>query len=69
MRKLKILESYLYFDKHTRNIPLCCHIFFEFVNTKLRNTIPEYQQANIHDSKNGIILCPKCIIKQMKEHT
>ena len=49
------------------NIKLCCHIFFEYVNSKLRNIIPEYQQAKIHDRKKGILFCPDCIIKRMKK--
>ena len=67
MRKLKKLEPYLMFTKHTQKIPLCCHIFFEFVNKTLRSTIPEYQQARIHDSKEGILLCPSCIISKMRK--
>lgn len=68
MRKLKNLQdqSEISFDKHTRNIPLCCHIFFEYVNSKLRAIIPEYQKARIHDHKQGILKCPECIIKELK---
>lgn len=67
MRQLKNLQnqSEISFDKHTKNIKLCCHIFFEYVNSKLRSIIPDYQNANIHDSKNGIIKCPECIIEEL----
>lgn len=67
-RQLKNQQEFadLHFDKHTRKIKLCCHIFFEYVNSKLRSTLPEYQDAKIHDSKNGILLCPECIIKRMR---
>ncbi len=67
MRQLKNLQdqSEISFDKHTKNIKLCCHIFFEYVNSKLRATIPDYQNANIHDSKNGILKCPECIVKEL----
>ena len=34
-----------------------------------RNTIPEYQQARIHDSKKGILLCPKCLVNQMENRS
>lgn len=69
MRKRQLKDQQeladLYFNKHTRKIKLCCHIFFEYVNSKLRATIPEYQEANIHDFEEGIILCPTCLIKKI----
>ena len=55
------------FDKHTRKIKLYCHIFYEYVNSKLRATIPEYQQGKIHDRKEGILFCPDCIVEKIKE--
>ena len=66
MRKLKNQQELadLHFDKHTHNIKLCCNIFFEYVNSKLRSTIPEYQNANIHN-ENGILYCPNCVVEQM----
>lgn len=68
LKQLKNLQfmADMHFDKHTRNIKLCCMIFFEYVNSKLRSTIPEYQEANIHDRENGILLCPECIVKEIK---
>ena len=68
MRKLKNLQELadLHFDKHTKNIKLCCLIFFKYVNSKLRSTLPDYQDAKIHDSKNGIIYCPNCIVREIK---
>jgi hypothetical protein len=68
MRQLKNTreQAFLSFDKHTKNIPLCCHIFFEYVNSALRAKIPEYQEAEIHDHKEGILKCPECIIKELK---
>ena len=59
-------QSFIMFDKHTKNINLCCNIFFEYVESALRNKIPEYGQAEIHDTKKGILYCPECIIKRMK---
>ncbi len=69
MRQLKNQQELadLHFDKHTKKIKLCCHIFFEYVNSKLRSTLPDYQNANIHDSKEGIIYCPECVISKMRE--
>jgi len=55
----------LHFDKHTMKIKLCCHIFFEYVNSKLRSTLPDYQNGNIHDSNEGIIFCPECVVKKL----
>lgn len=55
----------LHFDKHTKNIKLCCHIFFEYVNSKLRSIIPEYGRAVIHNRKQGILYCPECLIKRL----
>jgi len=71
MRQLKNQQPLadLYFDKHTKNIKLCCHIFFEYVNSKLRAILPDYQNAKIHDSKNGILLCPECIIQKLTSHS
>ena len=68
MRQLKNQQDLadLHFDKHTKNIKLCCHIFFEYINSKLRSIIPEYQDAVIHDRKNGILYCPNCIIEKLK---
>ena len=68
MRQLKNQQELadLVFDKHTRKIKLCCHIFFEYVNSKLRATLPDYQNGNIHDSDEGIILCPDCVIKKIE---
>ncbi len=68
MRQLKNQQQLadLNFDKYTKNIPLCCHIFFEYVESKLRSIIPEYGRARIHDHKNGIVKCPECIIKELK---
>lgn len=68
MRQLKNQQELadLHFSKHTRKIKLCCHIFFEYVNSKLRAEIPEYQNAEIHDSDEGIIYCPECVIKRLK---
>ena len=54
------------FSKHTKKIKLCCHIFFEYVNSTLRAEIQEYQTAKIHDNKEGILKCPECIIKELK---
>lgn len=67
MRQLKNRQELadLHFSKHTQKIKLCCHIFFEYVNSKLRATLPEYQGANIHDNREGIIFCPKCIIQRL----
>ena len=65
-RQLKVLEPMMSFDKYTQKIPLCCHIFFEYVNTTLRAIIPEYQNANIHDRKEGILLCPECLIDKIQ---
>lgn len=65
--QLKVLEPYLLFTKRTKKIPLCCHIFFEYVNKTLRSTIPEYQNAEIHNKKDGILLCPECIINKITE--
>lgn len=68
MRQLKNQQELadLHFSKHTQKIKLCCHIFFEYVNSKLRSTIPEYQQANIHDNEEGILFCSNCIVQKMK---
>jgi len=54
MRQLKNLQeqSEISFDKHTKNIKLCCHIFFEYVNSKLRATIQEYQNKKILEIGN-----------------
>lgn len=67
MRQLKNQQELadLHFDKHTRKIKLCCHIFFEYVNSKLRSTLPDYQNGNIHDSNEGIIFCPECVVKKL----
>jgi len=69
MRRLKDQQQLadLHFDKHTKNIKLCCHIFFEYVNSKLRSIIPEYSTAKIHNRKQGILYCPKCLIKRLQE--
>lgn len=73
MRQLKDQQylATMMFDKHTKNINLCCHIFYEYVNSKLRATLVEYQDANIHDTNKGIIFCPECIIKKLttKKHS
>ena len=68
MRQLKNQQKLadLHFDKYTQNIKLCCHIFFEYANSKLRAMLPEYQNSNIHDSENGIIYCPECIIERLR---
>jgi len=68
MRQLKDQQELadLHFDKHTKNIKLCCHIFFEYVNSKLRSIIPEYSTAKIHNHKRGILLCPECVIESFK---
>lgn len=67
MRRLKNQQELadLHFSKHTQKIKLCCHIFFEYVNSKLRSTIPEYQNAQIHDHDEGILYCPDCIVKRL----
>jgi len=67
MRQLKNQQELadLHFDKHTSKIKLCCHIFFEYVNSKLRSTLPDYQNGNIHDSNEGIIFCPECVVKKL----
>ena len=68
MKQLKNQQKLadLHFDRYTKNIKLCCHIFFEYVNSALRAKIPEYQSAKIHNRKEGILLCPACIIKKLK---
>ena len=68
MRQLKNQQELadLHFSKHTQKIKLCCHIFFEYVNSKLRSTLPEYQNANIHDNKEGILFCPDCVIERLR---
>ena len=67
-RKLKNTrdQADMMFNKDTRKIKLCCHIFFEYVNSVLRADIPEYQDAKIHDHGEGILKCPECIIKELK---
>lgn len=70
MRQLKNQQELadLHFSKHTYKIKLCCHIFFEYVNSKLRSTIPEYQNANIHDKKEGILYCPECMVSRLQSN-
>ena len=60
-------QAYIMFNKHTKNIKLCCHIFFEYVESALRNKIPEYGQAEIHNTKNGILYCPECVIRRLNK--
>ena len=69
MKPLKNLResSEISFDKYTQKIKLCCNLFFEYVNSSIRATIPEYQEANIHDNDEGILYCPKCIVKRLRK--
>ncbi len=64
MRKLKRLEPDFHMPPSSK-IKLCCAIFFGFVNNQLRSEIPEYQNAKIHDSKEGILFCPDCIMEKL----
>lgn len=51
------------------NIPICCTIFFECCYA-IRMDIPEYWNSMIKLTRNtGIVLCPKCLIKQVKKNS
>lgn len=66
MRQLKNQQELADLNfKDIPNIKLCCHIFFEYVNSMLRSIIPEYQNAKIHDRKQGILFCPECVINRL----
>lgn len=62
MQELKKLEFKFSFKGLKYDIPLCCIIYFESAHrTSIRNDIPEYSKAKIHDHIEGIIKCPDCI--------
>lgn len=62
-RQLKKLEPYFIIDE---DIKLCCMIFFGYVNRPvLRSEIQDYQNARVHDTKKGILLCPECIMEKL----
>lgn len=63
MRQLQKLYPEVFIDE---DIPMCCMIYFGYIHRPYtRSEIPEYQQANIHDSW-GRILCPECIIRKIQ---
>lgn len=68
MRQLMKLPFRFSFNGLRYGIPICCVLYFESVHlTCIRNEIPEYQEARIHDHKKGIIKCPECIELELAE--
>ncbi len=69
MRKLKILDNTFHLYGSQFGIPLCCLIWFYNVNCVLRSTLPEYnQKMSILTNNQGVILCPKHIIKKLGKY-
>lgn len=67
--KLKILDEFEFFSGIKHDISPCCIIFYESVwLTSIRKQIPDYAQKMWDLSEHrGVLLCPECVIKKLKE--
>lgn len=65
-RELNFLYQKIDFHIVKYDIPLCCQIFFWGVWTKIRRDMPYYGEQK-YAFVNGIVECPDCLIKRLKE--